>query len=203
MSMNHGAEFAPIEMITDSWETVKTNAGPLIGGCLLVVIIIVGAGAIPFANLVVQGPLQFGLYAVALRAVRGQSVEFPEIFSGFQRFVPTFVAGLLITILALAGAIFCIIPGIVIAILYLPTFFIMSDDGLDFWPAMEKSRTVVWNNFAQWALLSLALFVLNLIGSIPCGLGLLVTAPMSLVVIAKAYELEFRSSRRVPPPLAE
>lgn len=202
MSTNAGAQFAPIDLIMESWEAVKNNAGPLIGGTVLAMVISVAAGMIPFGSLVIQGPLMYGLYTLGLAASRGKTVDFQDLFSGFQRFVPTFVAGLLIGIFTVIGAICCIVPGIIVAILYIPVYLYMMEENLDFWPAMEKSRTVVWNNFGQWFLLALALFVLNFLGAIPCGLGWFVTVPMSLVVIAKAFDIERGGAQPVLPPIA-
>lgn len=199
--MSASVQFSPVDMIKDSWGAVTANAGPLIGGFVLTMIISIGAGFIPFGSLVVQGPLQFGLYTVALAASRGKTVEFTEVFAGFQRFVPAFVAGLLIGIFTMIGAILCVIPGIIVAILYLPTYLYMIEEGLDFWPAMEKSRAVVWENFGQWLLLGLALFVLNFIGALACGVGLLITGPMSLVVICRAFDLQRGGRPSAPPSL--
>ncbi len=68
------------------------------------------------------------------------------------------------------------------------TYLVLLDTGLDFWGAMEASRKKVMENFGQWVVLGLLLMVLNILGSIPCGLGLLVTMPMSLVIICLAYD---------------
>jgi len=46
------------------------------------------------------------------------------------------------------------------------------------------------NNIGQWVILALALFVFNLAGLLLCGLGVLVTGPMSYLMIAMAYDLE-------------
>lgn len=195
-------QFSPIDMIKDSWAPVAANAGPLIGGVVLATILSMAAGMIPMIGpALVQGPLQFGLYAVALSASRGKTAEFTDIFAGFQRFVPAFVAGLLISIFTIVGFICCVIPGFLVAVLYAPTYLYMIEEGLDFWPAMERSRTVVMNNFGQWLILFIVLAVFNLIGAIPCGLGLLLTIPMTLIVTTRAFEMEQAAGSRMPPSL--
>jgi len=202
MSINsQQPQFSPIDLIKSSWDPMIKNAGPIIGGSVIAAIISIAAGSIPFASLLVQGPLAYGLYVAALGATRGRTVEFTEVFSGFQRFVPAFLAGLLIGIFTLIGMVFCIIPGIIVSILYLPAYLYMIDEGLDFWPAMEKSRTVVWDNFGQWGLLMVAIIVMNIVGAIPCGLGLFITIPLTLMAITKAYEIQRGSAG--PPPLNE
>ena len=59
---------------------------------------------------------------------------------------------------------------------------------LEFWPAMEASRKIVGQ---QWFAIFGFLFVLgliNLAGALVCGLGLLVTVPLTTCAIAAAYE---------------
>lgn len=178
---------------------MMANAVPMIGGVLLFAVVSMAANTIPFGGLIIQGPLTYGLYVVALGATRGRSVEFSELFAGLQKFVPTFVAGLLIGLFTMIGSVFCLIPGILVAILYLPTYLYMIDEGLDFWPAMEKSRTVVWENLGQWALLFVALVLLNIVGLLCCGVGLVLTGALSILTITKAYEIQRGSAG--PPPL--
>lgn len=194
-------QFSPVDMIKDSWTPVTANAGPLIGGVVIAMVVSVAANMIPFGGLVVQGPLQYGLFVVALSASRGKVADFSDVFSGFQNFVPAFVAGLLIGLFTVIGMICCIIPGIIVSMLYAPTYLYMIEEKLDFWPAMERSRVVVWNNIGQWLLLFILLVVLNLVGAIPCGLGLFLTIPMTLVVITRAFEMEQAAGRRGPPSL--
>ena len=192
-------QFSPLDLIKGSWDPMMANAGPMIGGVLLFAVISMAAGTIHFGGLLVQGPLTYGLYVLALGITRGRSVEFSELFTGFQKFVPTFVAGLLIGLFTLIGSFLCVIPGILVAILYLPTYLYMIDEGLDFWPAMEKSRTVVWENLGQWALLFVALVLLNIVGLLCCGVGLVLTGALSILTITKAYEIQRGSAG--PPPI--
>lgn len=59
---------------------------------------------------------------------------------------------------------------------------------LEFWSAMEASRKIVGQ---QWFAVFGFLFVLgliNLAGALVCGLGLLVTVPLTTCAIAAAYE---------------
>ena len=66
----------------------------------------------------------------------------------------------------------------------------MNEKNLAFWDAMEASRKMAMKNIGQWVILALALFAFNLVGMIPCGLGLLATAPMTCIIITMAYDLE-------------
>jgi uncharacterized membrane protein len=117
-------------------------------------------------------------------------VEFNLLFSGFSRFPDAYLVGLLIGLFALVGTLFCVIPGVVIKFCYASSFLFMNEKNLSFWDAMEASRRMAMNNAGQWVVLALALFAFNLATVVTCGLGLLVTAPMTFIIIAMAYDLE-------------
>jgi uncharacterized membrane protein len=193
--------FDPGDIIGTSWGIFKNNVGPLLGGNLVMLIILCVSGMVPFGSLVLAGPLMLGMYKMTRVAIRGEAVEFGYLFSGFQKFLPAFLASLLITIFSCIGMIFCIIPGILISILYLPTYLFILDDNLEFWDAMEASRRMVMNNFGQWIVLGLVLFLLNVAGFLACGVGSLVTMPMTYIAIALAFDQEHQVFAPVPPPV--
>jgi uncharacterized membrane protein len=80
-----------------------------------------------------------------------------------------------------------IIPGIYLAVAYLFAACLVIDRRLDFWPAMELSRRSVnplWFGIFTFILL---LVVVNLLGGLLLGLGLLVTVPLSYCALTAAY----------------
>jgi uncharacterized membrane protein len=52
---------------------------------------------------------------------------------------------------------------------------------------MSISRKITAKNFLWYFLLSVILFFINFLGSLPCGLGLMVTLPYSACVVYTAY----------------
>jgi len=210
------AQFDIGPMITASWEIFKNNLGPLLGGAVVVggtvvivalvipvILILIGGNTLLFSLLaaglakicqigvfILAGPLLAGLYKLCLDGVRGHPLDFGDVFWGFKNFLNTFLAYLVITIFTMVGMIFCIIPGFLVAILYLPTYLFIIDQGLDFWDAMEASRKMVMNNFGQWLLLGVVGMVMNLAGVLACGIGSFVTMSLVLLVVALAYEQE-------------
>ncbi len=186
------------QMFTGSWEVYKKNIGPLLGAVVVIwAILVVGSSASAFvlrvgslAVMALAGPLLMGLFKMIRQALREEPVDFNLLFSEFKRFPDAYVAALLIGVFSMIGMVFCIIPGAIIKVCYASTFLFMNEKNLPFWDAMEASRKMAMNNLGQWAILALALFGLNLVGAIPCGLGLLVTAPMTYIIITMAYDLE-------------
>lgn len=199
-----------IDLLKRGWELTQPNLLPLAAAVLLVAAISTVASAISggIGGFLVQGPLAYGLFALSRNASLGRPVEFQQLFDGFQRFVPTFVAGLLIglfeSIAGVVGLMLCLFPAIIfvplVAMLYSLTYLYMLEEGLDAWPAMEKSRLTVMANLGQWVVFSLLLAVVNFIGAIPCGLGLLITVPVTTVALTLAFDLEC-GSHNAPPTL--
>lgn len=183
------------QLLSRSWQVFTANVGILLGGLVLFIVIqaavngVLALASLPaVGHLVIGGPLALGYCGVSLRLVRGERVEFGDLFLGFQRFLPAFLANLLISIFITIGTFFCVIPGLVVAVVYGITFLFMFDRNQDFWPAMESSRQTVMAGFWPWCLLWLVLAALNIAGAIVCGVGLLISMPVCALMLAQAYD---------------
>ena len=64
---------------------------------------------------------------------------------------------------------------------------LVADKGLDFWPAMELSRKVVWKHWWRvfWFLIVATLFAM--LGGLLCLVGILFTAPIAIAMICYLY----------------
>ena len=190
-------KFDIVQLFKDSWELFKNNVSPLLGGYLIFTVIIMVSGVIYIGPLILSGPLMLGLFRMARLAVKGEPIEFGELFSGFQRFLDAFLANLLTSIFTIIGMVFCILPGLFIGLMYMLTYLFMLDDKLAFWDAMEASRKMIMKNPGQWILVWLALFLFNMLGMLACCVGMIVTGPVSLLIITLAYDAE-RNAAAIP-----
>jgi uncharacterized membrane protein len=68
------------------------------------------------------------------------------------------------------------------------TTFLVIDHRMEFWQAMETSRKIVTKNWFAFFVLALVLFLVNLLGVLALGVGLLVTAPVTACAAAIAYK---------------
>jgi uncharacterized membrane protein len=192
-------------LVQKSWQVIQRNALvlvlALIVSCIISMVAAIIAGIIAgrlagIGVALVQGPLALGYCGIALAAARGGAPQFPALFEGFNRYVPAFLASLAISapslIASIAGSflfsVLMIPVSLVFAFLFGLTFFFMADKKQDFWPAMQSSMQTVMNALGPWLILYIVIFVMNFIGAIPCGLGLLVTVPMGTIMLALAYE---------------
>ena len=146
---------------------------------------------------VLLGPFILGAFKISLRIVRNENTELADLLSGFEHFLPAFVANILINVFAIAAGFLLVIPGLLVFLTYSATYFFILEEDQGFWDAMESSRKMVWGNFKRWLAVGVVLVAINLIGLACCGVGLLISVPFSHLLITLAYEEEREARRKV------
>jgi uncharacterized membrane protein len=81
-----------------------------------------------------------------------------------------------------------LLPAIYLGIAYTFAIPLIIDRRMDFWPAMETSRKLITKKWFGFFGFSIVLGLINMGGALICGLGLLLTVPLSVCAIAAAYE---------------
>ena len=168
--------------ISRGWEVVQPNLGAF---ALMALLFAVLSSVVPF---ILQGSLMAGMHIAAMRYLMFKRTDVGDLFKGFNYFLPTMIAGLLISVFVFLGTLLCIIPGLVVAAMYKFTFLFIVDKRMDFWPAMQASHNVVKGNYFGFTIFLLALVLLNIAGALCCFVGLLVTLPISYAAITVAYQ---------------
>lgn len=175
-----GIKATPGKWIGEGWEMVKADMGTYV----LISLIFFLLNGVPF----IQGALTAGFHIYTMKKMMGRPAEFGDLFKGFNFFIPTLVAALLIGLFTAIGAVFCIIPGLVIAAMYKFTYLFIVDKRMDFWPAMEASHAVVKNDYFGFTMFLLLAVLVNILGALCCIVGLLVTVPVTIAAITIAYK---------------
>lgn len=113
----------------------------------------------------------------------------PDVAAFFRigNIVNVLLAALIVGILTGVGLFLCILPGLAVLLFSVFVYYVALDQGVDAITAVRTSFSLVAKNFGQVFLLMLALFGINILGAIPCGLGLFVTLPLSYVAVGFAY----------------
>ncbi|HHE32935.1 MAG TPA: hypothetical protein ENL07_10035 [Chlorobaculum parvum] len=174
------------------WEMFKGHIGEFVGFTLLVFAISLASikletfGSLIFSAL--AAPLYAGYSIAAFRILTGKSLQFSDFFRGFNYFLPLFLAGLASGIIVSIGFMLLIIPGIYLAIGYMLATFLIIDYRMEFWQAMETSRKIVTKNWFAFFVLAIVLALINLLGTLALGVGLLISAPVSACAAAIAYK---------------
>jgi len=166
--------------IGEGWDLVKAD----LGNYILISLIFFFLSGVPL----IQGPLIAGFHVFTMKKLLGRNAEFGDLFKGFNFFVPTLVASLLIGLFTFAGTLLCIIPGLVVAAMYKFTYLFIVDKKMDFWPAMQASHAVVKNDYFGFTMFLILAFLVNVLGFLCCIVGMLVTIPLTFAAITVAYK---------------
>ena len=138
-------------------------------------------------GIILYGPLTAAYYAVIIGVFKTGKVDFERIHEGFNQFVPAMLIGLIYVVFMTIGLALCLVPALVVGTFYLFPFVLMLERRLDFWEAMEASRLKVQEDF--WGFLGFFVIILlvNLLGTLLCGVGTLITMPITSIAIVAAY----------------
>jgi uncharacterized membrane protein len=173
--------------INKAWAILNKDIGSFIGFTAIYLAINVVLGLIPFvgslASIVINAPLGIGFAIVTSKIMNEEAYTFNDFFKGFDYVGQLFLGGLVSGIFAFLGFLLLIIPGIYLGIAYSWVSIIIVFAGYEFWDAMEASRKVITK---QWFSIFLFLIVfgfINLAGMLVCGIGILVTLPLTSIAV--------------------
>ena len=94
---------------------------------------------------------------------------------------------LLISLAAFVGFILCVLPGIAVIVFAAYAPFIALDRGVGPVEAIQQSYEMVKNNLGPVFLVLLLAYAVYYVGSLACYVGLLVSIPVALVMLAHSY----------------
>ncbi|RRQ28849.1 hypothetical protein DK926_06040 [Rhodococcus sp. Eu-32] len=201
------------DAVSFGWNRFKDNAGVWIGIAVIAAVIQIVINLI-FGGTDTSGDLSAGFGALAIigtvistvvgyliqaSLIRGALHEVdgnkPAIGSFFQfgNVAAIILASFLVGILVLVGFVLLIIPGIILTFLTWWTLQFVIDRNQDAITAIKSSVKAISSNAGQLILLALALVGINILGVIPCGLGLLVTIPITMIASTYAYRVVSQS----------
>jgi hypothetical protein len=215
------APFSATDAIGYGWKGFTANIGPLllIGLVLLVasalsnwlsqgfeswLLTIIGSVLSAFISLVIS----LGLIRAALAILDGGRPSVEQLVST-RDIGPYIIASLLVALVVTVGLVLCIIPGLIAGFLlqfYGYAIIDRKSDSVTTAPqssptgAMRASFEVVAGNVGPLILLAVLCFLLNLGGALLCGVGLLVTMPVTAIAIAYAWR--YFSGGRIAAPAA-
>ncbi len=183
------------------WETFKKRPWFFMGVALLVAIVsgivsaIVsafgeeGAGAFAGAaiNIVLSTLIGMGTTAFFLKAHDApEAVQSNELWHP-KNFWKYLAASLLAGVIVVCGLILLIVPGIILALMFMFACYIVIDKGTGPVEALKESRRITRGS--RWQLLGfiLALVGINILGFVCLIVGLLVSIPVSSLAFVHVY----------------
>jgi uncharacterized membrane protein len=158
-----------------------------------------GLGFLPFGDVatllssvttcLLVGPFMLGLAIFFLSVSRNENVSVNQLFQGFDRFGTAFGAYFLTTLFSCLWALLLIVPGIIAAISYAMTFYILADDhSIGVMDAIRKSKTMMKGYKWKFVCLQLRFVGWFLLCILTLGIGFLWLFPYAQTSIAKFYD---------------
>ena len=221
----HGAgprpPFSATDAISYGWRAFTANIAPLavIGLVLILVSIATNWLSRDFDSLFVSlaGNLLstfislivgLGLIRAALAILDGGRPSVEQLLSTRDVW-PYFLATLLVALMVTVGLLLCIIPGLIAGFLLQFYGYAIIDrkaDSVTTVPestpigAIRASVEVVTANIGPMILLALLCLLVNILGAMLCGIGLLVSLPVTAIAIAYAWR--YFSGGRIASPVS-
>lgn len=181
------------ELMQQARAALKGKWGLAVAGNLIYLVLIAVGQFIPIiryvSTLILAGPLLLGLTAFFLALSRKQEAALSQIFDGFQRFVDALVTYLWMALFIFLWFLLLIVPGIMVALSYALTFFLMAEDPtLKGREALQKSKALMDGH--RWRLFCLFLRFLGwfLLGALTFGIGFLWIIPYLQTSMARFYD---------------
>ena len=199
-------DFSIGDAVSFGWNAMKTNLGFFIPAVLILWV----AGAIPggiqsmsmymhsaaaalwsglfgLVGFVVSMFVTMAQIRIGLRFCSGETADFPDLVSDYQRFFDFLIGSILFGLIVLGGLILLIIPGIYWAVRYHFYGYLILDQGMSPVDAIKRSgqltRGVWWHLFGFWWVI----FGIAFLGLIACCVGLLFAIPVMIVATAYVY----------------
>jgi hypothetical protein len=189
------------DAISYGWRGFWKNIGPLIVIAIVVFLInlVFSLIASPIDNVVLRTIIQIigwivsllislGWIRVSLMITSGERPQVSDLFQ-LEAFPIYILASIIFGIAAGIGFILLIIPGIIVYLVWGFYGFVIADRGEGVTLGESFSRSAEITRGHRWQLLGfgIVLLLINLVGLLLCGIGVLFTSGISLVAVGYTY----------------
>jgi len=140
-------------------------------------------------NFLLAGPVAFGVANFYLVMTRTAKTEFDSFIQGFKRFLDTLVAHFLMAVFTILWSLLLVIPGIIAALSYAMTYYIMIDNPeVSPSEAIQLSKEMMNGHKAELFILGLSFLGWLILGALTFGLGLLYAVPYINATMVQFYQ---------------
>jgi len=199
------ADFRVWEFIGRGWDLVKPH-WLVLAAMMLIQVLIAGGPDLLFHHLgsivqiIIGGPIMVGVWRAVLGVVAGRKPTVGMMFEGFDRFGDACLGYLVIGLLTILGLICFIVPGIILAVMWMFTYAVIGESSLGFWEAMRESARLTEGYRWRLLLLLRACMLVTLLGLLVLCVGVFFALPVNLTALALAYRFLQEKKRTVSAP---
>ncbi len=158
------------------------------GGDITGVLVLIGT--IILAVVVAWVPTSYlyaGMIHIAARQVRGQTVDYRDIMVPADTAIRLFGTMLVVGLAVGVASLFCLVPGLILAGLWLYVPILVVDRGMSMSDAMSASARATRPFLGMYVLWALVIQIVASLGGLLAGFGMLITLPVSLLMMAVGY----------------
>jgi len=106
-----------------------------------------------------------------------------------QSYIKYAIAAAIVGFFTVVGLIALIIPGVILILMWMFVKLLIVERNLNPLDAMKESSRITKGSRWELLLLLILIIVMNIVGAILIGVGLLVTVPITLLAITHAYRV--------------
>lgn len=141
------------------------------------------------SNIIIQSFFLLGTSSFYLKLSRGEEVTYKELFSKTDMFLVTLLALILMGIFETLWALLLIVPGIIAAISYSQTYYILLDNpNLNAYDAIKTSKKMMNGHKFDYFVLVLSFSGWMILSTLTLGIGFIWLIPYMEVTFANFYD---------------
>jgi len=136
---------------------------------------------------ILAGPAAGGVVAMTLKRCRGEEIDLADAFRGFENFGSTILTGLALAGMVLAGSVFLLVPGLILAALFGYALPVVIDRPVSSGEAIRQARVLAAGDLLAQSIFIAVLVAVALSGAVFLLVGLAATIPVALAALTVAY----------------
>ena len=154
-------------------------------------------GILSFLGLVygilINGPIDYGVAFVYLKAARGDKLEIKDMFEAFRNYWNVVSASLLVSVIVVIGLVLLIVPGIIFACKLAFTPYLVVDRKMEVVEAIKESWRMTGGHAWKVFLIGLLAIPIGIAGLICFGVGVIISIMWVTATFASLYHAVAKS----------
>ncbi len=131
--------------------------------------------------------ISIGQSHALLKLVRGENASVGDIFGGGRFFWRNLGAAILFGLMVGAGTLLCIVPGIIVALMFWPFTFVLIDEDLPGIDCLWRAQKLTEGNRLSYFVVALACMGITILGFMAACVGVIFAYPLTWVICTVAY----------------
>ena len=207
----HMNTFSAGTSLRAGWEIFKKRPGYFAGAAAIILVATWIASAVSTSiggdsfvgmilNILLSAFVGMGAIAFGLKAFEdAEKADIHDLWHP-KPYLEYVLSSIIVQIAVVVGLILLIVPGVILALMFSMTSFLIVSRDMKAIDAIKESMRITEGNRLELFLLMIALLGINILGAICLVVGLLVSVPVSLFALISAFRaLEQKASAVVAP----